>query len=99
MSNSMRKSETKTSFSLVDRFESEIKNGILTVVFHVPINFNQPIDIVLKSDQGAVLATLQEGVCERGRQTRSCAVGDWSGRCVLALCSESQSLERYLFFD
>lgn len=99
MSNSMRKSETKTTFSLVDQFESEIKNGILTVVFHVPINFKKPIEIDLRSDQGAVLATLQKGVCERGRQTRSCAVGEWSGRCVLALRSENQSLERYLFFD
>lgn len=99
MSQAMRKSETKTSFALVNEFESNIQDGILTVVFHVPINFHSSIHIVVKSEQGDVLATLQEGKCERGRQLRSCSVTDWKGRCVLTLRSENQSLERYLRFD
>ena len=99
MSAAMRKSETKTSFALVNEFESSIQDGTLTVAFHVPINFHSSIEIVVKSARGDVLATLQDGPCERGRQIRSCSTIGWSGRCTLLLKSESQSLERYLRLD
>ena len=99
MSMAMRKSETKSAFSLVDEFESTFQEGILTVAFHVPLNFNQPVEIVVLSEGGEPLATLQQGICASGRQTRSCEVGAWKGRCVLVLRSENQRLERYMRFD
>tara|TARA_B110000503_G_scaffold131688_1_gene206676 strand:- start:2558 stop:2953 length:396 start_codon:yes stop_codon:yes gene_type:complete len=99
MSMSMRKSETQVGFALVDRFESSIQNGMLNIAFHVPEKFKMPVEVVLLSEEGGELATLQQGVCGPGRHARSCEVGPWTGRCVLVLRSKNQRLERYMRFD